>query len=114
MRYQGSYPAQVFIDQEAGPSDRARFLALSRQLGNAGAILNHNHGHFLKAPYQDIFELKPPGIRVFGFFYETNFYLTNAAPKRKTKAQESDYMVAGNLRADFLQRIERIKPMRGR
>jgi hypothetical protein len=108
MRYEGSYPAQDYVLSATGPI-RARFLALGRRLGDDGRLPDRSHGHFLEPPYEEIYELKPLSGRVFGFFYKRNLYLTNGAPKKRPKAQESDYKLALRLRKDFFDNLGKHK-----
>ena len=104
MRFRARYPAQEFIDAQPAAA-RVRVVALARRLADVGRLPDSTHGHFLKAPYDQIFELKPPGVRVFGFFHERNLYLTHGAPKKKVKEQAGDYATAERLRADFFARL---------
>jgi hypothetical protein len=84
---------------------QARFLALAHRLGDHGEFKSTEHGHWLAAPFESIYELKPSGARFMGFFHEHNFYVTNGAPKRKGKAQNSDYAIAEKMRTDFYSGI---------
>ena len=103
MRYKGSYPAKSYID-EMPERDRARFLALAKRMADFGRLPSESHGHQLRGEFSDLFEFKPGDSRVFAFVHGTSLYLTSGAPKRKSKAQLSDYQVALNLRRDFLNR----------
>lgn len=106
MRYTGRYPAKDYLDG-ANPMVRARFVALTRLLGDYGELANESQGHFLKAPYDKIYELKPRDGRLFGFFHERNYYLTNGGPKQKVKRQQSDYATSEEMRVDFLRRMKK-------
>lgn len=86
MRYENSYPAQVYIDG-ADKRVRARFIALARMLSEVGRLPDGRHGHYLQPPFTNIFELKPGDGRLFGFFHERTFYVTNGADKKSKKEQ---------------------------
>lgn len=107
MRYKGSFPAKDYFEQSCSEHVRARFIALVRQLGITGKLPDKTFGHHLKGQYSDIYELKPKGVRFYGFFSDRNFYVTNAAPKRKAKAQESDHKTAVAMRQDFFARLKK-------
>lgn len=109
MRYRGEFPARTFLDSKCTTEERARFLALAKQLASQGSLPGRSFGHFLKGEFSKIYELKPFGKRFFGFFIDTSFYVVSAAPKRNPKEQVADYERAMKLRADFLQGLEKAK-----
>jgi hypothetical protein len=106
MRYKGRYPAKDFLDSMP-TKDRARLIALAKRMAETGSLPVPAHGHQLRGNYSDLFEFKPGDSRVFGFFHNSNLYLTSGAPKKKPKAQEGDYLEALNMRADFYRREAR-------
>lgn len=105
MKYRGTFPARDYFRGACSPVDRARFIALAKQLSIEGKLPGSAFGHFLKGKYSQIFELKPTDSRFFGFFVDTQFYVTNAAKKCKPKQQEADYERALAMRDDFLRRL---------
>lgn len=104
MRFRGRYPAREYVDSLDGLLE-ARFLALAKNFAKEG-FLPDSHGKFLNGAYSKIYELKPGGHRIFGFLHEGNLYLTNGAPKKKKKEQESDYDRAQSMRSDFLDGLK--------
>lgn len=101
MRYRGRFPARDFFIG-AEPAVRARFIALAKVLADSGVLPDRAHGHYLKAPFQDIFELKPRNCRFYGFFHLRNYYITNGGPKANPKVQLQDHERAEQMRKDFL------------
>jgi hypothetical protein len=108
MRFGDTFPAEDYLATAPRPIC-VRTLVIAERLANEGKIHNKQHAHFLEEPFQEIFELKPDGARVFGFFHERNFYLTNGARKKNAKAQQSDYRIAQQMRDDFIKRIDEQK-----
>ena len=78
---------------------------MARQLSETGKLPDATFGHFLKGRYAEIYEIKPHGTRFFGFFIDNVFYVTNAAKKKKSRDQETDYKRAVAMREDFLNRL---------
>jgi hypothetical protein len=109
MRYRDSFPAKEYLAGVDRPA-RARFEALAGMLAERGRLPSSAHGHQLAGEYAELYELKPLGHRVFGFWHGTTLYLTNGAPKRAAKAQQGDYDTALRLRADFYERLRSAAP----
>ena len=105
MRYRSAYPARDFFESSCSSAERARFIAMARQLSETGKLPDATFGHFLKGRYAEIYEIKPHGTRFFGFFIDNVFYVTNAAKKKKSRDQETDYKRAVAMREDFLNRL---------
>jgi hypothetical protein len=104
MRYRNSYPARTFIDGMP-KGHRERFFASAVRFANDGRLPSDAMGHYLDPPYAEIYEFKPGGWRVFGFRHAQNLYLLSGAKKKNPKAQESDYIVAENMRVNFLSNL---------
>ena len=109
MRYRNAFPARGFYESSCSPIERARFVALARQLSTSGKLPDATFGHFLKGRYSHIYEIKSHGSRFFGFFVDQTFYVTNAAKKKKPRDQEADYARAVAMREDFLSRLAKAK-----
>jgi hypothetical protein len=106
MRYKNSFPAQEYLHDLASDSEKveARLLSLAGRIAEHGSLADGTHGHQLGAPYEEIFEFKPHAHRFMAFFDGCNIYLTNGAPKKNKKAQQSDYAIAEKMRKDFFQK----------
>lgn len=103
LNYKGKTPAKDYVDSD-GPN-KAKLLAIARQLAETGRIRLNSRGHLLKGKHKKIMELKPGASRVMGFRHGSDFYLTNGAPKKKRKEQEKDYDRALTMRTWFLDNI---------
>ena len=106
MRYSNAFPAQDYLENLGAdyPRVEARLLALATTMAEQGRLPSKSHGHFLEAPFEEIFEFKPFSHRFFGFFDGQMLYLTNGAPKRNQKAQNADYVAAKRMQSAFFAR----------
>lgn len=103
LEHRGLFRARDYLECVASKEDRARFRVLARKLADLGQIANRQHFHRLKPPYQDLWEFKPNGSRIFGFFFERTFYVVSGARKAKPRVQAADYAAAMAIRGAFLQ-----------
>jgi broad specificity phosphatase PhoE len=102
MRYRGAFPARDVL--LAFPDDFTRFLQRVQEMGDTGRILLRHHGHYLKAPYQELHQFNMERTRSWGF-RTGNVYVVLCAAKKRTSGQEQDYDRALRMRADYLERM---------
>ena len=103
MRYKHDFPARTFL--RGFEENMEVFLARVEEFVEYGK-LPKSKGHYLKGTYREIYEFTMTKTRVFGFEYRGEFIVTNAGRKMDTnKAQEPDYKLALNLRADYINNL---------
>lgn len=109
MRFRNAYPAEDYLNA-VGEAVKARMLVLAQHLARDGCLTTDQNGHWLDAPFSEIYEFKPQKHRIFAFRHGTSIYLACGAPKRRAKAQRGDYVRAVSLRNDFFAK-ERLLTM---
>jgi hypothetical protein len=80
---------------------RAKFQAYAEYMAEHGKMPTPEWGHWLHAPYDDLFEFKPKGHRILAFRDGQNLYVVSGAKKANKKKQDADYLIALNLRANY-------------
>jgi hypothetical protein len=104
MRYNHDFPARTFM---RGYSENMETLMARIEEFAEFGKLPKSKGHRLKGAYREIYEFTLTKTRVFGFEYGGDFIITNAARKLDTnKAQEPDYVLANNMRADYINNLD--------
>jgi hypothetical protein len=85
---------------------KAALLAQAKQIAIKGHVSKSGaNGHWLGAPFEDIYEMKPGDYRFFGFRHGRIFYITNGAPKKTKGKQRVDYQEALKRRNEFLNDV---------
>lgn len=105
MRLNEAFPAKEFLNSLSGRDGvrvRARLLLLAQRMADEGKLV-YEVGHWLKEPYQDLFEFKPYGYRFLAFKMESYLYVTNGAKKAKARKQQQDYDIALSMRQNFVE-----------
>jgi mRNA-degrading endonuclease RelE of RelBE toxin-antitoxin system len=53
--------------------------------------------------YENLFEMKPSGYRIFYFFDYNDVYITSSCRKKNRKENQNDYQRAHNIRLQYLR-----------